>query len=609
MFNNIIYLIIVLVIFNVGYPVDTPFFSPLASFFLSALIWINFAIYCRYRFSRTLKSSGELTRGQQSNLYQSAVTRLSILAILVFIVFVYFFNLKYWLLRIPGFSSFSILSGMAGVLVFFALLCTIWYFGYPAYCVFFDCSWKRHTYIWSNLRLNIPILFPWAILTVCFDLLSFIKHPVIKGLFESELGQFTFIAMLLFIIVLFLPPVISYWWGCSSLPATEKRKDIEDFFRKNGFKYREILRWPMFGGRISTAGVMGLIPRFRYVLVTDSLLNLLSEDEIKAVMAHEMGHVKYKHILFYLSFLLGYMVISFGLFEIFFYATALNPWMFGLSISSSGFDTGLFYLFFSIPIILSIIIYFRYIMGFFMRNFERQADLYSARVMGDVKPTIMSLEKIARFSGIRRDQPSWHHFSIAQRVDFLWNARIRPWVVKRYMRRLVASLVLFLVLISSAGYALNFTGLQKGLRQVVLTDLLNRRLTGSPEDIKIYMTLAYIHHESGDLGKAKKAYENIIELKPDNALALNNLAWILATAGDKRLRNYPRALDLAKRAVEIDPSPTFLDTLAEAYYANGLKNKAMDAIKEALEKASRNRDYLLGQLNRFSKNGHPSKKP
>ncbi|MBW2333310.1 MAG: hypothetical protein JRF08_07775, partial [Deltaproteobacteria bacterium] len=51
----------------------------------------------------------------------------------------------------------------------------------------------------------------------------------------------------------------------------------------------------------------------------------------------------------------------------------------------------------------------------------------------------------------------------------------------------------------------------------------------------------------------------------------------------------------------IESSPTFLDTLAEAYYVNGLQDKAIQTIKEALEKASDNREYLISQLEKFKK--------
>ena len=68
---------------------------------------------------------------------------------------------------------------------------------------------------------------------------------------------------------------------------------------------------------------------------------------------------------------------------------------------------------------LVLLIYFRYVMGFFMRHFERQADLYSALAIGTPEYTVSSLEKIAFAGGKSRDLPSWHHFSISERVACL----------------------------------------------------------------------------------------------------------------------------------------------------------------------------------------------
>jgi tetratricopeptide (TPR) repeat protein len=352
-----------------------------------------------------------------------------------------------------------------------------------------------------------------------------------------------------------------------------------------------------------TAGVMGLLPRFRYILVTDSLLNTLSEEELKAVMAHEMGHIKYRHLLFYVFFLLGYMAISFGLFDVFFYVMATQPGLLGLLGSEKELQAGIFYWLLSLPIILSIILYFRYIMGFFMRNFERQADLYSVRLIGKAEPIITSLDKIAGVSGQSRHYPSWHHFSIAERVEFLWRSWQDPRLIKRHSRRLALSLTIFFVLIASLGYTLSFAPIKTRFEHRVLANILNQRLVKSPDNIEIYRFLADIYHRRENLAKAQWAYENIIRLNPDDELALNNLAWILVTAKDTTFLDYPRALKLAQRAVEMKRSPIFLDTLAEAYYVNGLYDQALQAIKEALENASKeeDREYFVSQLRKFKK--------
>ena len=605
MFSNIIYLIIVVVLFQLNFPVEGLITSPLVSFVILVLLWLNFALFCRYGFSRLLGvyASGDapFSQGHLSTAFQRVVARLSILSIVLFAICLYLLNLKYWLLKIPGFATLSILPGLAAIMVFFGFLSTVWYFGYEVYRSFFTSPLTRWDYIASQVKLNFPILFPWALITLCYDILSLLTWPSLRRVYESETGQFLFFTLFLMLLVIFLPLLIKYFWGCSPLPQTEKKERIEGFFQAQGFRYRGILRWPLLEGRMMTAGVMGLVPRFRYILITDSLMQILTVEELKAVMAHEMGHIRYRHLLFYLLFVLGYMAISFGLFDISFSLMALQPWLFGLLSSQKEINVSLFYLVLSVPIILSIILYFRYIMGFFMRNFERQADLFSVKLVGEATPTIMSLEKIATASGMSRHQPSWHHFSIAERVEYLWRSSRDPQLIKRHSRRLAVSLIVFLTFLISLGFALNVGPLKSSIEDKALTHVLNRRLFESPENADIYKALAHIYHRSENLAKAAWAYENILRLDPDDGLALNNLAWILATAEDPNFRDYPRALDLAKRAVEVEASPTFLDTLAEAYYVNGFFDQALTTIREALDKATENRDYLIRQQGKFRK--------
>ncbi|GAG37885.1 unnamed protein product [marine sediment metagenome] len=57
---------------------------------------------------------------------------------------------------------------------------------------------------------------------------------------------------------------------------------------------------------------------------------------------------------------------------------------------------------------------------------------------------------------------------------------------------------------------------------------------------------------------------------------------------------------LAKRAVELERASIFLDTLAEAYYANGLISEAIETIKEAISLATENIGYYKKQLKKFT---------
>ena len=421
MFNNIIYFIVVLLIFSVGSAELTPPFSfPL---FLASLIicWVLFSLGCYFRFRslhRVIKErpggDGYLTR-----LYHSYVTRFCIAAIVLFAIDVYILNIKYWLNHIPLFSQSTLVQGLLALGLFFFFLCTVWFFSYPCYSALFGTSISRRSYVFGQVRLNFPILLPWMALSLIYDLVEHSRWEALKGTFDSPGGQILFFSVFLAILMVFMPRWVQFLWGCKPLEDDEKVLELKRFLQQHRFKYRDILRWPVFEGRMLTAGIMGMVGRYRYILVTDALLELLSIDELKAVLAHEMGHAKYRHLAFYVIFFVGFIAISFGLFDIFYYMVASQPFFLKMLTSKAGNSINLFYLALSIPMLITLIIYFRYIMGFFMRNFERQADLYSAQLMGTPNYTIESLEKIALWSGKSRDVPSWHHFSIRQRVECL----------------------------------------------------------------------------------------------------------------------------------------------------------------------------------------------
>jgi STE24 endopeptidase len=94
------------------------------------------------------------------------------------------------------------------------------------------------------------------------------------------------------------------------------RTQIETFAHKTGFKLRNI--YIIDGSKRSTkanAYFSGFGPKKRIVLY-DTLQKELSEEEIVAVLAHEIGHYKKKHVLVTLLFsvlLTGFMLFLFSL--------------------------------------------------------------------------------------------------------------------------------------------------------------------------------------------------------------------------------------------------------------------------------------------------------
>ena len=602
MFNNIIYFIVVLLIFNISYSDSPPedfLFSTLIPLFLS---WVLFAIYSAKVFGSLLKRLRERggDDGVLTDQYQRMNVRLSVLAITLFALAVYFFNLKQWLSLIPGFGSFSVLQGVLALALFFFYLCTIWYLGYPVYRAIFRVVITRRSFIRSNFRFNLPILFPWLSLSLVYDLLALSPWAGPDSFLNSVYGQILFFAISITLLMVVMPKFIQFWWGCKPLVSSEKGQQLDLFLKRMRFKYRTLLTWPIFEGRMMTAGIMGIVPRYRYILVTDSLLETLSLEELKAVLAHEIGHAKYRHLLFYILFFVGFMVLSFGLSDLFISLAFLHPHILDMVSGDDSRSISLFYLIMSVPMLVTLLIYFRYVMGFFMRNFERQADLYSSVAMGTPMLTIGSLEKIAFFSGKSRDIPNWHHFSVKQRVDCLLRAYREPGLIKRHNRFVLKSFLVYLVCICSLGYLLNFGPVKQHMGYMVIERALNQQILKEPNNPDLYQHLAIIYQRMGKDRETIDTYERVIGLDPGRAVALNNLAWLLVTTPDERLRDPDRAIDFARRAVALDRSPGFLDTLAEACFAKGLVDEAIKTIEEAMATATENRGYYEKQLKKFS---------
>jgi Zn-dependent protease with chaperone function len=599
MFNNIIYFLVVILIFSINYPdkgaKDTFPFS------ISMLLgsWVVFASYCRMGFAAIQKRFAIAGHEYLAARYHLLISRLSILAVSLFALDVYLFNLKYWIQMIPGVIKLTVFQDLFAVLLFILYLSTIWYYAYPVYRIMIRQDITRKVFLKSNLRLNLPILFPWLTISLVYDLIAMISWDGTKGIFNSVAGNLVFFLGFVLLLMIYMPGMIQYWWGCRPLKGSEKARELKSFLDEKGFKHRGLLTWPIFEGRMMTAGIMGLVPRHRYILITDALLEILSVDELKAVLAHEMGHAKYFHLLFYLVFMAGFMVISLGLQDFLPYLYYIQPSLMGKISGGDTQSVNLYYLALSIPMLITLIVYFRYVMGFFMRNFERQADLYSARLMGGPALTISSLEKIGYYSGKIRDVPSWHHFSIRQRVDCLIKTLEDPNLFKRHNRFVARAFIVYIICALSLAVILNSGTVKNRFVYSLAERALNQRLVDEPRNLELYKDLAMVCHETGKYREAIDAYEKVLEIDPDQAASLNNLAWILVTAPDERLRDKVRGLILAKRAVELERSSVFLDTLAEAYYANGMNNEAVKTIREAISVAKENQGYYEKQLEKF----------
>jgi Zn-dependent protease with chaperone function len=602
MFANFIYFIVVLLIYSTYQPADEPrlpAFDALVLFLGFALLFAFYTAWLFRGFQRRITRDGFIRADHRFNLM---LTRQSVLAIVLFAVDVYGLNLPDYLRDLPPFNTIPTLLALLFLGVFIAYQAVVWYAAHGAYRALYATGVRRPAYVWSQISFAIPVLLPWLFLSGIADIVNALPFSYPKRFLATTQGEAAYFMIFLLATAMLGPAMIQRFWRCKPLENGYARHRIETLCQKAGMAYANILYWPIFGGRMITAGVMGLVKRFRYILVTQALLRFLEPDEIDAVIAHEIGHVKRKHLLFYLVFFAGYLLISYASFDLIVYAVIFVEPFFRFFTDLGIAPTTMTSVFFSLVLVVLFLVYFRFIFGYFMRNFERQADCYVYALFENARPLISTLEKIALHSGQAPDRPNWHHFSITERINYLARCETDRSAIAaqdRKIRNSIAVYLLGILAVAAVGYSLNFGETGRRLSSHFFETVVLREIERRPDDPKLYRILGDLYYNAGNIAGVEKAYEKSLDLYPDDPHVLNNLAWLYATSEDPSYRNPPRALRMARAAAALLEEPHILDTLAESYSANGMHAQAVQVETRALQLAREDRAYYEGQLAKF----------
>jgi len=262
-----------------------------------------------------------------------------------------------------------------------------------------------------------------------------------------------------------MPFLLEKLWGGLPLPANARTAVLQAACARMGYPRVRLRRWPMPHARHHNAVVIGVLPGLRVVMLSDGLLADLSDEQLIAVIGHELGHTRHRHLLTYLLFFLTISSLASLAMTLGWLpdldAVTTRPWSETAIALVAGF------------------IAIRMGFGWWSRKCERQADLAGAHLVGSPQIMAGALKVVARHSGEPEDAPNWSHSSTGQRVAFLAAVAADPTLAHRHHRIMRFSLVI-LVVVMLLSLALNLwlspvsKALQSGNPQAALKGMADK---------------------------------------------------------------------------------------------------------------------------------------
>lgn len=225
------------------------------------------------------------------------------------------------------------------------------------------------SYIVSNLRLQVLFTIVPILLILAVRDAAAAVYLAIAGHEPGQTIDMTISIGSAALIFLVAPEILRRVLHTQPLPMSPLRRRLEDMCRRTGMRYRDILLWRT-QNNMGNAAVMGVLPRVRYVLLSDLLLERMDDEQIEAVFAHEVGHVVHRHMAWFVLF-----------FVVFFAGVAALGSIFGSVVADAAnrFHVGSPTV--DLVTVLGAAAAFLVLFGFLSRRFERQADVYAARTM------------------------------------------------------------------------------------------------------------------------------------------------------------------------------------------------------------------------------------
>lgn len=285
--------------------------------------------------------------------------------------------------------------------------------------------WSRREFILYSARHSLLLIaIPVCLILLCVESLHLYVAPWLP---DTPLRHAAMLAgtLLCALSVFVLAPVLVVRiWKTRPLPPGPLRDQLEALCRQMHVRCRDIRIWES-GGVLSNAAAMGVVAPARYLLITDALLREMEPEQIRAIFAHELGHIRCRHLPFAGLFALGSAVCSGAaawavllLLGLWWDMQDLQAWAVADVVTLG---------------ILGVVWALGF--GYISRRFERQSDVVGAWASGPGRPPqdprdysispagaevfARSLRQVAMLNGMSLSQRNWRHGRMADRIEYI----------------------------------------------------------------------------------------------------------------------------------------------------------------------------------------------
>lgn len=224
------------------------------------------------------------------------------------------------------------------------------------------------------------------------------------------------IFIVLFVLMAQLAPIVLFpiFYKFEPLDNEELRRRLVVLGERAGTRVRGVYRWKLSEkSKKANAALTGL-GATRRIILADTLLDNYTDDEIEAVLAHELGHHVHRHIL--KSIFVQAAITLFG-----FWAA---DWTLHYAVDHHMFEQ--LSDFANLPLLALVSVGLSFLLmpalNAYSRFNERQADRYAFESISSVEPFISSMNKLAEQNLAERMPSKWvewffhSHPSISRRL-------------------------------------------------------------------------------------------------------------------------------------------------------------------------------------------------